>query len=417
MATRFNSHLFSRENYGQAPLKTGFGGKLDPDFNLQPCGLEDADTALFNLFNTELNIEVKGYNVKPKVPVVFAAGEKWAILKKGVALRDNNDSLILPIITILRSNYQQTDDAMHRGINQQTGEIVVHRRLSKEDRRYQNIINRENIKNQSNVSDTEGSSVPQLSTERTIGDLTDNAPVSQGGFISGDQQKNIIETIVVPAPQFITAQYEITIWTQYLQHMNQIIEHLISSFLPQTKGWRLETPKGYWFLATVDGDWNSESNFDDMSNSERVIKQKFTVTVRSYILASDAPGAPLPIKKYLSVPEIEFGVCTTTSTALNATVDEPFLGNDDPTLPRQTGSERKRKDNRKTGTERILVQNSDTVQNPNDPAKSSAAYKKITGVDGKTKYARINPQGESVISCKDVETIGGLLTIETIVED
>jgi hypothetical protein len=177
--------------------------------------------------------------------------------------------------------------------------------------------------------------------------------------------------------------------------MNQILECLVSSFLPQGNAWKLDTQKGYWFIATVDGNlFTPENNFDDMSQEERIIKYKFSVKVPGYILASSAPGVPIPIRRYVSSPSISFNIDTTGEAE---GVDDPFLGSDDPTLPLSDGSVRRR-DQRETGQTR-LYPNSE-VTNPHDPALQSRArgtqpakYRKIVGIDrsGKqvVKYVKI----------------------------
>ena len=396
MATRFNAHLYNKSNYGIPAVGTGYGG-LEADETIPSCGIEDADVGIFNLFDQEIILQVeKTKNSLLRVPVIFASGEKWAILKKGSALRDNNDSLILPLVTIVRTGYTQdtNSDIVGRGINQHQGELIIKRKLDNSDREYQNVINRVGIKNQKNVSDANSLF---LSSERTINDLEDLGIIQQGGLLIPNRQKNVIETIVISSPQFFTAKYEITIWSQYTQHMNQMVEQIVSSYLPQTQGWRVETNKGYWFMAFVDGNsWQADQNFDEMTGAERIIKYKFSVDVQGYIIAPSAPGLPAPLKRYVSCPEIQFGTDIGTENSFNAVVDEPFLGADDPTLPFEQDQNRKRLDLRKTGTERAYVQNTETVKNPNDPAQGNSAFVKIKDANGKIRYVRINSQGEAV---------------------
>jgi hypothetical protein len=353
------------------------------DFVIPPCGLEDVDTAIFSLFDKELPLAVGGGESAElkKVPVIFAGGEKWALLKRNRPLRDKSNSLILPLITIGRTGFSQTtsEDLAGRGINQKTGEIVIRRRLDKSDRNYQNLINRIFLKNQSNLSmdarTTEGN---QLTTLNEIGELQGDPTIVTGGLMLPDKLRNVIETIVVPSPQFITANYEITVWTQYTHHMNQVMETMISSFLPQMQGWKIVTPKGYWFLAQMaDESFTAETNFDDMSQGERLIKQKFAVKVHAYIFASNSPGTPIPVKRYVSSPSISFvtGIATpgdplnTNSTIDSNIIDDPFLGADDPTLPLNDVETRARRDSRRTGGTRLYSQPFDE----NDPARAGYA--------------------------------------------
>lgn len=401
MTTRFKAHEKNKVNYGVAPLPSGFGGKAEPDVVIPSCGLEDVDVAMFNLFNKEMNLQSKEMK---KVPTIFASGEKWALFKRGRALRDKNGTLILPLLTIVRTGIsQETADVNGRGINQHTGEIVVSRRLDMNDRKYQDLINRLFLSNQTNLSVPTSDIESQLTTGRDLGDLSNEGVVEQGGLLVQNRKNNVYETIVIPAPQFYSVRYEITIWTQYNQELNQLIEQLLSSFLPQGQCWRLETDKGYWFIATPDGSsWTPENNLDDFSREEKLIRHKFTVNVPAYILASSAPGLPIPVKRYVSAPTVSFDVVTETISTTSDVVDEPFLGSDDPTLPIEE-QKNKRSDQRKTGRGKLYVQNNSNVYDPNDPALNGlprgtapTVYREFI-VNGKKKYVKVNSSGESII--------------------
>lgn len=333
MSTRFKSN--SQSKFNQSPLPTGYENTAGvPDLVVPSCGTEDIDVALFKLFDSEINPQYGGIDSAPmkKVPVIFAAGEKWALLKRGKLLRDKTNTLVLPLITIMRTELNQSisEDVTGRGINQQVGEIVIRRRLDRTDRNYQALINRLLLPNQDGVSSPSESGSPN--TDRTKGGLSTFA--SKGAHLVPNRLNNVYETIVVPTPQFYTAKYQVTVWTQYTQHANQIMEKVFSSFLPQGQAWRLDTPKGYWFVAKVEeGSFAIETNFDDMSQQERYIKHTFNVSVPAYYFANTAPGAPVPIKRYVSSPTVNF------ETGFADVNDDPAdegmytLGSDDPTLP------------------------------------------------------------------------------------
>ena len=392
MTTRYNIKRQSR--FGVSPLATGFDSKSSPDdITIPSVGLEDVDVALFNLFDDEIPFQVKTDNDMKKVPVIFAVGEKWAMLKQGRALRDRNNSLILPLITIGRNTVQQASDSdiAGRGINQQTGDIVVKRKLDKSDRSYQNLINRLLLENQTNLAVATSADPAQLTSERILGELKDDPTVVQGGLLLPDRQDNVYEIVVVPAPQFHTLVYEVVFWTQYTQHMNQLLEQVLSSFLPQGNAWRLDTPKGYWFVATVEGnEYAAENNFDDMALDERIVKYKFTVKVPAYVLASPTPGAPVPVRRYLSSPSITFDVSDSLVPNLSSTSVDPFLGADDPTLP--TALATRRNDQRDVNDTRLFP---GTKENVDDPATVNPPnrYRKIVGINSKgkqvTRYVKV----------------------------
>lgn len=396
MSTRFNSNSEPRFGVIGINAKTHQG---TPDLTIPPVGVEDVDVALFKLFENEMMLQVGGDNSDfKKVPVIFATGEKWALLKKKKALRDKNNSLILPLLTIARSQVKQdiSTDVAGRGINQQTGEIIIRRRLDKSDRGYQNIINRYLLRNQKNVATN-----PQLEhlndqllTDREIGEDSQDKIAATGAWLADIKKNNIYETIVVPSPQFCSIEYEVTMWTQYTQHMNQLLEQIISSFLPQGNSWKLNTSKGYWFIATVDGNvYSPENNFEDLGQSERLVKYKFNIVVKAYIFASQYPGVGVPVKRYVSSPIITFDTGLEPSDSLSSVenlIQNQFLGSDDPTLPLEDNKNRSQ-DQRRSGT---------TLYSPKDPfiSQDPALLSRSSKQDTKlyTKIITVNSKGQEV---------------------
>jgi hypothetical protein len=405
MATRFNDR--SSQRFGISGLSTGYDGDVDTlGLTIPSVGIEDADIALFNLFDKQIRFQVSTSDSNRKeiriVPVIFAAGEKWALAKRKKGLRDKNGLLILPLITVVRTTIQQSanDDITGRGINQQTGEITIQRRLNNSDRSYQRLINRLLLGDQTNlaVSPTTANENNNLVTDRLIGQLANDPTVIDGGLLASNRKNNIYETLVIPAPQFYTAMYDVTFWAQYTVQMSQMIELAMASFLPQGNAWRIETPKGYWFVATVDNNtFSAENNADDMSSEERMIKYRFTVKVPAYIMASSIPGAPLPIKRYVSSPSVSFDVSLGDDSEMldERGINDPFLGADDPTLPLADGKSRRR-DQRNVGGTQLYS----GIDSEHDPAllalprgRKPGRFKKFIGVgnDGQqqTRLARV----------------------------
>ena len=403
MATRFNSK--SRNNLGASPLPTGYESQLGaPDFTIPSCGLEDVDVALFELFDKEISPMCGGIDGKPvtKVPIIFAAGEKWAMLKRGRPLRDKNNSLVIPLVTIMRTEVvQDSMDVVGRGINQQTGEIVVRRRLDKSDRDYQALINKFFLRGQANIAVPQGDvkSNESLATDGKIGSLA-----GRQDLLSPDLRNNVWETIVIPSPQFYTVKYQVTVWTQYMQHSNQILEKMFASYLPQAQSWRLDTPKGYWFVATTEGgNYAGDTNFEDMGTNERFIKHNFTVSVPAYFFATSAPGAPVPIKRYVSSPSAQFdagvGPSSDARVGLTQQSDTQYvLGADDPTLPRDEQGNI-RPDQRPPGwrAQKVYPINNQDIDDP--------AYDSLLASRRRIKEVAKNRRGETVYTGA---TLGGL---------
>lgn len=307
MSDNKNSTRFNIERDPQNPvdhLKTGFEDAPSDSLTIAPCGIVDADRGVFELFNREIPFAVhkvstsNGIKEVKKPGVLFATGERFATLKQLRPLKDRDGRLILPAISIRRRSIEQTaEDINGRGINQQTGTLTISRRFAPEDRNFQNFLNKFNLKNMD---------LPE--TDRLTGLHADDLDIRQGSLLQPKKGtlSNVYEIFTIPQPQFFTATYEVVFWTSFTEHMNYLIEVFMSSYLPQDKMFRINTPAGYWFLAYVDDSFSSNDNFDDFRDQRRVLRYTFNLRVKGYILAGDEIGQPVPVRRWLSSPEIKF---------------------------------------------------------------------------------------------------------------
>lgn len=306
----------TRQNIPQDPrnpkdhLDSGYENSPSLDFTIPPVGIEDIDIAIHRLFDKTIGFNTYMINANrgpqniKKPYVIFATGERFALAKRLKPPRDKNKVLILPAISIRRTSIEQTsDDIYMRGMNARTGVLTIKRKLSPEDRDYQNLVNKQGLKHLQNVL----SGLP--TSTRPTGDDANSLEVIQGGLLENRiSANNIYEVITIPQPQFFTAKYEVVFWTNYTQHMTYLIQTYMTSFLPQFRGHKLETDKGYWFLAYTEDTFNNGENIDQFEGEERLIKYTFTITVKGYLLAAQAPTDAVPVRKWISAPNIVFDV-------------------------------------------------------------------------------------------------------------
>jgi len=297
------------------------GTNVPDDFHIPSCGIEDVDRALFDKFDKEIGFaisrKIERNFIDEDVPVIMAGGERFALVKRKEPIRDENGTFVLPLISIYRSGIDQSENmgGLGRGLGQDTGDLVIKKRLSSRDRNYQRIKNALDLKNQKDVASQAnliGTSPPQrtdagaVGTRREVGRLSDLKDA--GELLSTDLRDNIFEIITIPFPEFFVATYEVTFWTQYITHMNQMIETMMSAYDAQHNQFKISSPKGYWFVAFVDSNLTPDDNFQDYTESERLIKYKFTIKCTGYIVAPQHKGQRNPFRRYLSAPQIEFAI-------------------------------------------------------------------------------------------------------------
>ena len=310
MSSRYNS-------------KEGAGGKVDLGYqegepvsglNIPSCTIEDVDRAVFNLFENDLNFTVKG-NKKPiKIPVIFATGERFAILARKKPLRDSTDTLILPLISIMRTGVE------HQPGVAENVPIVVKKRLAPEDAFFQEYVNKQGIKNDDNLAKGKKLDTPNGASEDGIKKLKDGISLSSvsNPLIEKSLGSNVFEVFEIPPIKHYSANYEITFWCQYTQQMNQVMTILMGGYTNNNKAsFRLETTKGYYFSAFVEDGLNPDVNFDDFTENERIVKCTINMKVNAYLVAPRSIGQPTPVRRYVSAPHISFTMHTTVSPSSN----------------------------------------------------------------------------------------------------
>ena len=291
----------------------GFEGTDTPDdFKIPPCTVEDVDRAVFNLFDQQLPLQAKKNKEGSKrIPVIFATGERFAVLRRKQPLRDRNGATILPLISIMRTGItQDPSNGMGPG---QTSPIVIKRRISKESQTYKRLINSNNLSNSDNMATPDNNVDPDGSgaTPGTLGSRREReeqtSDSKKGNLLKPTLGTNIYETLTIPPVKYYTATYDITFWSQYTQEMNEMIMTVMSLYQNRhRRNFKLETDKGYWFVGYVGSDFNQGENVDDFTDDERIIRYSFEISVNAYVIAPEYPGSPAYVRRYVSAPTVTF---------------------------------------------------------------------------------------------------------------
>lgn len=299
-------------------IKSGYeGSNIPEDFEIPAVGIEDVDRAMFNLFDKDNQIYIltrddeSSEQFERKVPVVFATGERFALRERRNPIRDKSGALILPIISIRRTGINQAKENMGSAIGQDTGDFVIKKRLSSKDPQYQNIINKLALKNQDNVPSDENflnSTTEKGAKGGTVASRRNKFEKSGDSLLKGNINKNIVEVITVPFPIRYVVSYEITFWTSFQTHMVQMLEKVMTNYDGQGRTYKLNTDKGYYFVAYFGDEIETQDNFEEFTNDERVHKYVFNVQVTAYMIANQNGGDMVPFRKYLSAPQLSFGI-------------------------------------------------------------------------------------------------------------
>ena len=279
MATRFDK--LKEDNNS---IVSGYEGNTHPeDYTIPSCGLEDLDYAIFNLFNKQIPLYYDHHGEQKKVPVIFATGERFAILRRNKPLTDKKGALILPLISITRSGLENVPS---KGMaNNQMFPEVLARRISKDNTEWRQLNNFEGFEH-----------------------ITHTVKKSQTAFnLKPQLENNIYETIEVPPVKYFGATYDISVWSSFTQQMNEILTTIMSAYtINPGQQFRVESKKGYWFPAFIESAFSQDANYQDFTDAERYIKYNMTMMATGYILAPNIMNGKVSLKSMVSAPTLSF---------------------------------------------------------------------------------------------------------------
>ena len=281
MATRYDKTTETSNS-----INAGYEGNTVPfNYVIPSCGLEDVDFAVFNLFNKQIPLFFEINNETKKVPVIFATGERFAILRRKQPITDRSGALILPLISISRGSIENVPS---KGIsnNQMVPEIIT-RRISKNNMEWRQSQNFEGFENLE---------FPNKSS-------------NEGFSLKSDTKNNIYETIEIPPVKYFGISYDVTIWSSFTQQMNNLITAIMSAYtLNPGQQFKIESEKGYWFPAFIESGFNQDTSYADYTDAERYIKYTMTLSATGYILAPNIEGGKVGLRSYVSAPQISFEI-------------------------------------------------------------------------------------------------------------
>lgn len=241
-------------------MANNFYNEKNGRYEVKTVTIETVDGAVFDYLDKKVapTVDVADSDRSYRVPIHFAAGERWALLRKN-NFRDKHGTLVLPIISVRRTNIDR--QTYLGGMTSAQKSITVSKVIHPKTSVIQNAV---------------------------------DARKRRGVFFQRKREP-VIETLTIPFPDFCQISYEVTIWTQYTTHMNEILEKLFYSY--ENVGGRMDSfvmpveydgvePKGdsYYFVGFLEGGMTKQSNDDNFTDQERINKYVYNVKVPAYLM-------------------------------------------------------------------------------------------------------------------------------------
>ena len=248
-------------------------GTIKQIISFEPSTIETIDYSVYDFVDKELNIFCttnKGFN---KVPVVWQASERAFQIKDDKDLRDDNGTLIFPMISIARTGFEKSlsDKGVFYGNVYPTndakgGSITIARRIGQD--KTGNFLNADAYRKKN----------------KTVGNRG-NPGSQQINFPSrkkANEKRVVYETLTIPTPAYVNVNYTISVRTEYQQQINEIVQ----PFVTITNGINYLVFKrdGHSYEAFVQSDFSSTNDITELGTETRVYQTEINIRVLGYLV-------------------------------------------------------------------------------------------------------------------------------------
>lgn len=250
---------------------------------IPPSTFENIDFAVYEFFDDSLNISATTSDGFKKVPLFWVTPER-SYARKFRDLRDNNGMVIYPLITVERQGINKDRSkrgkyyaALDRVRSMSQGQLTISRRLNQEET------------NKFAIADAYRKS-----------NLTPPDPNQKR-----KNKKVVYETITIPYPVYVDMSYEITLFAEYQQQMNEMVNAIVDGTNPSN--YFVMERNSHVYEAFVEPNFSFDNNISALQEDQRIYKTKIITKVFGYTIGSDKnENLPKIIKKQNAV-EVKIG--------------------------------------------------------------------------------------------------------------
>jgi len=253
------------DNFDFAMLPTGSVGNTT--FTLEEIGMlastiENIDYSLVSWVKEDLKLSTITNEGFKEVPVLWQVPERAYQVKNEKSLRDDNDALKLPLISIERTGIVKNP--------QNRGSFQAHLYSNKHNARSGRFV----------------------IAKRIVEDKTRNYAVASGTRTNtaASRQRNyprinkqvVVQFLSVPIPVYVDLEYKIILKTEYQQQMNQ----LVSPFIGRTGQTNVFVMRrnGHLYEGFIDQNFTHNNTVADLAEDARLFETEITIKVLGYLI-------------------------------------------------------------------------------------------------------------------------------------
>jgi len=243
--------------------------------------LLDIDSSIIYYFEKIIQPSVEDNGENVKVPIMYASPERWSSIKQQGFLRDKKRQIITPVIVYRRTSIEKDDSVPQDKLDANNPHMFY-----TFEKKFSNINKYDNFS-------------------------------KQIGLIPQREYYNVM------MPDYVTLTYDFIVWTSYIDQMNEIVEKVVYS-----DGAYWGDPDKMRFRSSID----SFTDATEISDTERLVRTNFTVTLRGYLLPKGNFDHRSTTQKFITPKKVIFGM----ETVDNITKNIGKAGQFEEALPEET---------------------------------------------------------------------------------
>ncbi len=235
------------------------------DLSFAPSTLETIDYSIFDYMNEEIDFSVTTNKGFEKVPIIWVASERTHQIKNKKELRDDEGTVIMPLITIERTSVEKS--LQKRGAyygdqfiknDEKGGALVIARRI--QQKKTSEFNNAQQARKYPNSNSSASSKFVRRS----------------------DNKKVVYETISIPPIVYVDVTYKITLRTEYQQQMNELMQ--VFATRPGTINQLMFERDKHRYEAFIQQNFQQNNNISTMDNEERRFETNIDIKVLGYLV-------------------------------------------------------------------------------------------------------------------------------------
>ena len=256
---------------------------------IQPSNLENIDFAFFDFVDSKMNTGATSNDGFKKVPVIWASAERSFLSKNDKDLRDGDGTLNLPLISIERTsvNKSLTRKGQYYGLSTN---------FSEDNRFGRIILARKVVKDKTN-------NFSVADNRKRFGNSANRIRNRQAYFPKKENDKVVYETLNIPLPNYLSINYTVTLRSEYIQQMNEIVAPFMT--LGSSINYFVIEKNGHKYETFLKEDFAQQNNISSLGTDERVYKTEISFEVLGYIIGEGPNGERPKIIKRENAVEVK----------------------------------------------------------------------------------------------------------------